>query len=151
MFIYFWRRESREREERGGRQRIPSRLHTVSAEPDVGLNPMNSEFMTWAEIKSGTLNWLSHPGALRERIFFFFFQYMKCIVKWERILSRLHTQHRAQCGAQSHDPGIMPWANVKSWTLHWLSHPGASLWGNLIDWTVAYLTIYYVCWSHYGF
>ena len=25
----------------------------------------------------------------------------------ERILSRLHAQHRAQCGAQSHDPGIM--------------------------------------------
>ena len=27
--------------------------------------------------------------------------------KKDRILSRLHTQHRPQCGAQSHDPGIM--------------------------------------------
>ena len=29
-----------------GRERIPSRLHAVSAEPDTGLNPMNCEIMT---------------------------------------------------------------------------------------------------------
>ena len=51
----------------------------------------------------------------------------------ERMLSRLHTQHRAwhraPCkaprGAPSQDPGIMIWADIKSRTLNWLSHPGA--------------------------
>ena len=28
------------------RERIPSRLHTVSAESNVGLDPMNHEIMT---------------------------------------------------------------------------------------------------------
>ena len=50
LFIYFEREKERELEQgRGrerGRQRIPSRLHMVSAEPNVGLKPMNSEIMT---------------------------------------------------------------------------------------------------------
>ena len=63
LFIYLFLRErerERERErgregERGrgrerGRQRIPSRLHTISAEPEAGLNTglelTNSEIMT---------------------------------------------------------------------------------------------------------
>ena len=45
------------------RGRIPSRLCTVSPEPDAGLEPTNREIMTWAETKSRTLNRLSHPGA----------------------------------------------------------------------------------------
>ena len=49
----------RERE----RERIPSRLRVVSTEPDTGLHLMNHEIMSWAEIKSRTLNRLSHPGA----------------------------------------------------------------------------------------
>ena len=50
---------------RGGaeRERIPSRLSAVSAEPDTGLDPTNCEIMTLAKIKSWTLSWLSHPGA----------------------------------------------------------------------------------------
>ena len=28
-------------------------------------------------------------------------------------------------GAWSHDPEIMTWAKIKSWTFSWLSHPGA--------------------------
>ena len=40
----------REREMEGGaerdRERIPSRLHTVSTEPDVGFELMNPEIMT---------------------------------------------------------------------------------------------------------
>ena len=44
-------------------ERILSRLHTIRAEPDVEPNPMNCEIMTLAEIKSQTLNLLSHPGA----------------------------------------------------------------------------------------
>ena len=40
-----------------GKERIPSRLHAVCAEPDMGLSLMNHE------IKSQMLNQLSHPGA----------------------------------------------------------------------------------------
>ena len=43
----------------------------------------------------------------------------------ERILSRVHAQHRAWHGAWSHDGEIMTGAEIKSWWLHWLSHPGA--------------------------
>ena len=50
-------------------------------------------------------------------------------VRWgrnrERILSRLHAQHRAWCRAWSHDPDVMTWAEIKSWTLNQLSHPSA--------------------------
>ena len=46
----------------GGRQRIPSRLCTASAESGVGLEPTNREIMIWAEIKRWTLYLLSHPG-----------------------------------------------------------------------------------------
>ena len=64
-FIYlFWERErERERENRGGAgregERIPSRLHTVSTEPNVGLELTNCEIMTLAKIKSRTPNQLS--------------------------------------------------------------------------------------------
>ena len=47
-----------------GRERIPSRLHTISTEPAAGLKPMNREIVTWAETKSQTLNRLSLPGTL---------------------------------------------------------------------------------------
>jgi len=39
--------------------------------------------------------------------------------------SRLPTECRAWCGAQSHNPEILPWAKIK--TLNQLSHPGAPL------------------------
>ena len=35
-----------EKEGERGRERIPSRLHAVSTEPYVGLNPTNPEIMT---------------------------------------------------------------------------------------------------------
>ena len=47
----------REREREG----FPSRLRTVSAKPNTGLNSTNYEIMTSAEIKSQMLNRLSHP------------------------------------------------------------------------------------------
>ena len=65
LFIYLFReRESAcawEQQREG--ERIPSRLPTVSTEPDVGLKLTNHEIMTWAETKSWTLTRLSHPGA----------------------------------------------------------------------------------------
>ena len=57
---------AREGESKGGAERegerIPSRLRIASAEPNVGLKLMNHEIMTQTEIKSQTLNLLSHPG-----------------------------------------------------------------------------------------
>ena len=52
--------------EREERERIPSRLLAVSAEPDAELDPVNCEIMTCAEIKSQKLNRLSHPGAWKK-------------------------------------------------------------------------------------
>ena len=56
LFI-FERERERERERVGERQRegdmksnAGSRLQAVGTEPDVGLQPTNSEIMTWAEV-----------------------------------------------------------------------------------------------------
>ena len=58
----------RENTGRGGAGRewgesLPSRLHIVNADHDAGLEPLNCEILIWVEIKSQTLNQLSHPGA----------------------------------------------------------------------------------------
>ena len=56
-FIYLlWERKKKSacgRDRKRGRERIPSRLCTVSTEPHVGLKVRS---MTWAEIKSWMLN-----------------------------------------------------------------------------------------------
>ena len=49
--------EQRERR----RERIPSRLHTVSTEPDTELSLTNRKIMTWATIKSRMLNLTEPP------------------------------------------------------------------------------------------
>ena len=46
MFIYFERKRAGEGQRESERERIPSRLHTASIEPDLGLKPMNREIMT---------------------------------------------------------------------------------------------------------
>ena len=38
------------------RERISSKFHAVSTEPDAGLDPTNHEIVTRAEINSQTLN-----------------------------------------------------------------------------------------------
>ena len=60
LFIYFERGRGRERR----RERIPSRLHAVNTQPNTGLSLINCEIMTWAKIKSQTLNRLNHPDTL---------------------------------------------------------------------------------------
>ena len=55
----------RERE----RESQADRLHTVSAEPEVGLELTNCEITSRAEIKSWALNRLSHPGAPPMNVF----------------------------------------------------------------------------------
>ena len=51
-------------------ERIPSRLHAVSTEPDVVLSLTNQETMTWAKIKSwmlghldGSVGWATNFGS----------------------------------------------------------------------------------------
>ena len=51
MFNLFERESKRRR----GRERILSRLHTASTEPDVGLEPMNPEIMTNLKSRVGHL------------------------------------------------------------------------------------------------
>ena len=51
----------------------------------------------------------------------------------EKILSRLHAQRGARHGARSHDPGLMTWAQIKSWLLNRLSHPGTPCLVSLIS------------------
>ena len=66
MYTCVWAGEG----QRGGRERIPSRLRAVSTEPKVGLDPANHEVMTWAEIKSQVVNWMSCPGAPKSYLFY---------------------------------------------------------------------------------
>ena len=56
FYVYFWEWET-EREWGRGRERdihtepqAGSRLRAVSTEPDMGLEPMNREIMTWVEV-----------------------------------------------------------------------------------------------------
>ena len=56
LFIYVEGESRQERSGEGGRESVPSRLHSVKAEPHVGLEPTNREIMTWAETKNRTLN-----------------------------------------------------------------------------------------------
>ena len=71
-----WGWEQRER----GRERIPSRLCTVSAEPDAALKFMNHEVMTRAEIENQMLSPLSHPVFPRSLLTLFFNFYLFLLV-----------------------------------------------------------------------
>ena len=61
-FIYLFLRE-REQAGEGQRERIPSRLCTVSTEPNMGLEPTNWDH---DPSQNQTVNQLSHAGALCE-------------------------------------------------------------------------------------
>ena len=67
MFIYFWERDKAwagEGQREGGdtESEAGSRLWPVSTEPDVGLEPTNSEIMAWAEV--GRLTYSATPAPL---------------------------------------------------------------------------------------
>ena len=85
------RRRGRER----GRESIPSRLHIISTQPDVGLKPMNHEMMTRAKVKSWTLNQLSHPGAPVMRTFkiYSFSNFQICNTILLTVVTMLHTNY----------------------------------------------------------
>ena len=44
--VYYKRERAQARDKQRERERIPGRLHAVSAEPDVGLGPASGEIMT---------------------------------------------------------------------------------------------------------
>ena len=55
VYLFLRERESTHelgRDRERGRERMPSRFHAISTEPDVGLELTNWEIMTGAEIKS---------------------------------------------------------------------------------------------------
>ena len=64
VIIYFWERESVRRGgiETEGESQAGSVLSAKS--PTRGSNSRDCAIMSWAKIKSQTLNWLSHPGTL---------------------------------------------------------------------------------------
>ena len=64
--FYFYFLFLRERGRKRGKEGMPNRLCAVSAEPDAGLDLMNRDIMTWAQIKSLMVNQLSHPGTSEE-------------------------------------------------------------------------------------
>ena len=73
MFIYFWERENVRAWGEGaesGRHRIWSRLYAVSTEPNVGLELVNWEIMTWAEVRRLT-NWATQATPPMSVIFTF--------------------------------------------------------------------------------
>ena len=69
-FIYFERKRENthartqigEGQTERERERNPSRLHTVSAGPHMGLDPTNREIRNWAEIKSWALTHRATPA-----------------------------------------------------------------------------------------
>ena len=62
VYLFTYEREREQmRDRKRGKRRIPSRLCTISAEPNAGLEFMNCEIMTWAKINSQTFNLPSHP------------------------------------------------------------------------------------------
>ena len=46
LCVYFERQREQRRGIERGRERIPGRLHAVSTEPDMGLEPTKREIMT---------------------------------------------------------------------------------------------------------
>ena len=127
----------------------PSMLHLKSYF-HAGFEPTNHEIVIWANIKSWTLNWLSHPGIpqvflfknAKQRLSFkkpFFFKAYLFILREresmsregrqrekERIASRLHAvSSESNTGLDLTNQEIMTWAETKSWTPNRLSHPGA--------------------------
>ena len=109
------------------RERIPSGFCTASTEPDVGLELSNHEIMTWAEMKSWTLNqWATQSP--REEIFLFFIfleSLGASVCRWgkgrgrERIPSRLHAWCGPHPGAGVHNREIWDHdlSQNQDWTL----------------------------------
>ena len=122
--------------------KVGSRLWVVRPEPDPGLELMNHEIMTWAEVRRLTdwATWRPQNFLLFKKSFIYLF--------WERKREREREGERgrqhAQAGEGQRTPSrlyavseehgtvlnlrnceIMTWVDIKSWMLNQLSHPGA--------------------------
>ena len=140
VYLFLRQRDTEHEWGRGrkrGRQNLKqTRLRAVSTEPDMGLELMNHEIMTWAKVGCLTDWAIQAPLIIIILKFFLMFIYF-----WDRerqsasgrgaergrhrIPSRLQApscQHRAWCRAWTHEP----WDHDLSWsqTLNRLSHLG---------------------------
>ena len=147
MFIHFWERE-RERQSMSGegqkereRHRIQSRLQALSCHHRARGRALTCELRDHDLSWGWTLNQLSHPGTPIYNtilMFILFLRETETECKWvrgrergrQRIGSRLQAlscQHRAWCGAQTHE--LWDHDLSCSRTLNRPSHPGAlSVW-----------------------
>ena len=136
MFIYVcWKRQrererERERENvsRGGPERegerIPSRLCTVNAEANTGLEPTNNEIMTWAErdqeLDAQPTEPPRHPYfffIFVSLIYFYFESESTTVGRAERIPSRLHDDStEPHAGIKPTNCEIMTWAKISCLT-----------------------------------
>ena len=103
---------SREGQRERERDRIPSRLCAVIAEPDMGLDPMNHEIMTWAETNSGMLNCLSHQGT--PGVLVHTYTYPLIIFKIQGFQETL-SPSQARSGFLLCVPQIAPWLRLCLW------------------------------------
>ena len=72
MFIYlFWETEKGCVSTGGAEGDRESEAGSALSALHMGLDPINSEIMTWAESKSGTLNQMNHPDSPNFCTFFF--------------------------------------------------------------------------------
>ena len=106
LSLFILRERERKHEQGRGREgeRIPSRLHAVSAEPKTGLNLTNYEIMTWAEIKNQILNWLSNPGAPN---FFFYFRECERQREWANECMYVHVHLSGGRGAEGERENLL--------------------------------------------
>ena len=136
MFIF---ERERARPGEAQRERETDRLRTVSTEPDAGLSLTNHEMVTWAEVKSLTLNRLSHPGAPTLSLLNFVLMFISF---WERERYRVWAvagqkkrgRHRIQSrlwavstepdvGLEPMNHGMVTWAEVGRSTYWVTQHP----------------------------
>ena len=141
MFIYVWDRERQSMSRRGvEREGDPeseagSRLWAVGTEPDAGLKLTSCEIMTWAEVGHST-DW-----ATQAPLSLFILREME-IAQVGKGQKERERERESQAGStpsvqspmqvwNSQNCEIMTWAETKSRTLNWLSHPGNPVKSNL--------------------
>ena len=101
-------------------EHVTLNLRIVSSSPILSIEPILKKIQKTHWKKITIFHFL--------KILLIYFRERECEGRGrgrERILSRVHAQHRAQRGAWSHNPEIMTWSN--SWVRR------------LIDWTIQVL------------
>ena len=142
MFICLFERERKREREQGQRERKQQTALWAGSPMWGSTLRLQAHNLNQRQ----TLNQLSHPGPLTS-----FFLKIDWLIDWwlidwferkrekvrtqwgqgqkerERISSKLPTDVRAQHEDGSHNPEIMTWAKINSWTPNWLNHPGTQI------------------------